>query len=146
MTPRLFGLVARAEAVTWAGLLVGMVLKYVTATTEVGVQVFGMLHGVVFLGYVLTTVVVAVDQRWSRGTTLLGLACAVPPFLTLAFERYAERRGLLGDRWRLRSADPVSPYERLVAWLVRHPARGAATGLLGVAALTGAALLLGPPV
>jgi integral membrane protein len=146
VTPRLLRLVARAEAVTWAGLLAGMFLKYVTETTEVGVQVFGMLHGVVFIGYVLATVVVAVDQRWSPGRTLAGLACAVPPFLTLAFERYAERHGLLADHWRLRSTDPVGLPERLVAWLVRHPVRGAATGVVGVLALTGAALLLGPPV
>jgi integral membrane protein len=146
VSPRLFRRVAVAEAFTWAGLLAGMFLKHVTETTEVGVQVFGMLHGVVFIGYVLTTVVVAVDQQWSRGRILAGLASAVPPFLTLVFERYAERRGLLGDRWRLRSAEPATLPERLVAWLVRHPARGAAAGAAGVAVLTGVALLVGPPV
>ncbi len=146
LTPRLFRTVAVAEAFTWAGLLAGMFLKYVTGTTEVGVQVFGMLHGIVFIGYVLTTVVVAVDQRWSRGRTLLGLVSAIPPFATLLFERYAERRGLLADHWRLRSEPPATPAERLVGWLVRHPARGAATGVLGVVVLTGVALLAGPPV
>lgn len=145
-SPLLFRRVAVAEAFTWAGLLAGMFLKYVTETTEVGVQVFGMLHGVVFIGYVLTTVVVAVDQQWSARRTLVGLASAVPPFLTLAFERYAASRGLLADRWRLRAIDPVTVPERLVAWLVRHPARGAAAGLTGVAVLTAAALLVGPPV
>jgi integral membrane protein len=145
VSPRLFRRVAVAEAFTWAGLLAGMFLKHVTETTEVGVQVFGMLHGVVFIGYVLTTVVVAVDQQWSRGRILAGLASAVPPFLILVFERYAERRGLLGDRWRLRSAEPATLPERLVAWLVRHPARGAAAGAAGVAVLTGVALLVGPP-
>jgi integral membrane protein len=146
LSPRLFRTVAVAEAFTWAGLLAGMFLKYVTETTEVGVQVFGMLHGVVFVAYVLTTVVVAVDQRWSAGRTLAGLACAVPPFLTLVFERYAERHDLLADRWRLRTTDPATAAERVVAWLVRHPLRGAFTGLVGVAALTGLALLVGPPV
>lgn len=145
MSPRLFRRVAVAEALTWAGLLAGMVLKYVTRTTEVGVQVFGMLHGVVFIGYVLVTLAVAVDQQWSRGRTLLGLASAVPPFLTLWFERYAARHDLLADRWRLRTTDPAGPPETVVAWLVRHPARGAAAGALGVVVLTGAALLVGPP-
>ncbi len=146
MSPLLFRHVAVAEAVTWAGLLVGMFLKYVTGTTEVGVQVFGMLHGTVFVAYVLTTAVVAVDQRWSRSRTLLGLASAVPPFVTLWFERYAAAHGLLADRWRLRAAEPGSAAERLVAWLVRHPARGAAAGVAGVVVLTGVALLVGPPV
>ena len=52
MSPtRLFRTVAVAEAVTWTGLLVGMFLKYVTETTELGVRVFGMLHGVVFVAF-----------------------------------------------------------------------------------------------
>ena len=76
---RLFRTVAIAEAVTWTGLLVGMFLKYVTETTELGVRVFGMLHGVVFVAYVVTTVVVWVDRRWSAGRGLLALVAAVPP-------------------------------------------------------------------
>ena len=142
---RLFRLVARAEAVTGALLLTGMVLKYVTRTTELGVQVFGMLHGVVFIAYCLVTVLVAVDQRWSRGRALLGLAAAVPPFATVWFDRYAERSGLLADDWRLRSTAPAGPLERFVSWLLRRPGQGLVAGLVAVGALTGLALLVGPP-
>lgn len=145
MSPLLLRRVAVAEALTWAGLLFGMFLKYVTETTELGVRIFGMAHGVVFIGYVLVTLAVAVDQQWSRGRTLLGLACAVPPFLTLWFERYAVRHGLLAERWRLAATDPAGPAERVVGWLVRHPVRGAVAGLVAVAVLTGLALLVGPP-
>ena len=146
-SPRqLFRATAVAEAVTWALLLTGMVLKYVTRTTEVGVQVGGMLHGVVFLAYVLSAVAVALDARWSRGRTLLALVAAVPPFLTVWFERSADRRGELPTRWRLREESPAGPVERVLAWLVRNPVAGAGAGVAGVAALTGLALLVGPPV
>ena len=146
MSPRrLFRTVALAEAVTWALLLAGMYLKYVPETTEVGVRVGGMLHGVVFVAYCLTTLLVAVDQRWSAGRTLVGLAAAVPPFATLAFERYAARRGPLGGSWRLAVEEPTGPVERACGWLVRHPVGGALAGLAAVAALTGVALLVGPP-
>jgi integral membrane protein len=146
MSPRLlFRRVAIAEAVTWALLLTGMFLKYVTETTELGVRVFGMVHGVVFVAYCLTTVLVAVDQRWSAGRTLLGLAAAVPPFFTVLFDRYAERRDALDDSWRLRGAEPSGPVQRAVAWLLRNPRRGALSGLVAVVALTGLALLVGPP-
>jgi len=141
----LFRRVAIAEAVTWALLLTGMFLKYVTDTTELGVRIFGMAHGIVFIAYCLTTVVVAVDQRWSRGRLLVGLAASVPPFVTIAFDRYAERRGMLATSWRLVAEAPSGQVERAVAWLLRHPVRGAAAGVLGVAALTGVALLVGPP-
>ncbi|NYE35950.1 integral membrane protein [Nocardioides cavernae] len=142
----LYRLVARAEAVTWALLLTGMFLKYVTETTELGVQVFGMVHGVVFIAYGLTTVLLAIDQRWSIGRLALGLLCAVPPFATVPFESYAERAGLLGDTWRLRSEAPAGPLEKAAAWLIRRPAQGALVGLLAVAGLTGVALVVGPPV
>ncbi|RYP86709.1 DUF3817 domain-containing protein [Nocardioides guangzhouensis] len=146
MTPLvLFRRVAVAEAVTWALLLLGMVLKYLTETTELGVRVFGMVHGVVFVAYCVTTVLVTVDQRWSARRALLGLAAAVPPFCTVWFDRYAESRGLLPATWRLRADPPVTVLERPAAWALRHPGRGAAAGVATVGALTAVALLVGPP-
>lgn len=145
LTPRgLFRALATAEAVTWALLLTGMFLKYVTETTELGVQVFGMVHGVVFIGYCLVTLVVAIDQRWSTGRTVLGLLAAVPPFATLLFEAYAERRGMLGTEWLSRDDSPTAR-ERAVCWLLRHHRLAAGLLVVAVAALTGVALVLGPP-
>lgn len=149
MSPtRLYRLLARAEAVTWALLLTGMFLKYVTETTELGVRVFGLLHGVVFIAYCLVTGLLWVDQRWSFGRFLLGLASAIPPFATIPFEMYAERRGLLGapdSPWRLASEEPRSVLEKLTAFVVRRPLQGAFVGLLAVAGLTAVALVVGPP-
>lgn len=146
MSPQsLFRRVAIAEAVTWALLLTGMFLKYVTETTELGVSVFGMLHGVVFVAYAVVAVVVAIDQRWSARRALVALASAVPPFATVPFDRWVEKHHPLEESWRLRTAEPGGPLERLVAWLVRSPGQGVAAGLVAVAALTGLALLVGPP-
>ena len=73
MSPALlFRRVAVAEAITWALLLTGMFLKYVTETTELGVSVFGMLHGVVFVAYGVVTLVVAVDDA-QRASTAAGM-------------------------------------------------------------------------
>ncbi len=126
-----------------------MFLKYATGTTELGVRVFGMVHGIVFVAYCVAAVTVAVDRRWSPGRALLALVAAVPPFATLAFERYAERRDALGGRdesWRLRTEPARTLLERIVAWLVRHPTLGAGAGALTVAGLTAVALAVGPPV
>jgi integral membrane protein len=146
---RLFRTVAVAEAVTWALLLVGMFLKYVTETTDVAVSVFGMVHGVVFIAYVLVAVLVAVDQRWSTGRTVLALLAAVPPFLTVLFDVLAERRGAFAPTWRLTAADTGGPsggLDRPVGWLLRHPGRGALAGAGAVLVLTAVALAVGPPV
>jgi hypothetical protein len=77
-------------------------------------------------------------------TLALGLVAAVPPFATLLFERYAERRGLLGDEWLSRHDSPTAP-QRVVCWLLRHHRLTAGFFVVAVAGLTGAALVVGPP-
>lgn len=141
----LFRRVAIAEAVTWALLLSGMFLKYVTETTDLAVRVFGMVHGVVFIAYCLVTLLVYVDQKWTVGRLVLGLASAVPPFMTVWFDRYAEQRGGLAPAWRLTTDAPASALDRPVAWLLRNPVHGALAGLVALAGLTAVALAVGPP-
>ena len=88
---RLYRLLAVAEVITWALLISGMILKYVLHITELGVRIGGGIHGFVFLAYCAATVLVGVDQRWGAGRIALGLGSAVIPFVTVAFERWAER-------------------------------------------------------
>lgn len=148
MTPRtLFGWLARAEAVTWALLLLGMALKYVTHTTELGVRVFGLVHGVVFLAFVLVALVLRVDQRWRARETLLVLACAVVPFATLGVERVVERGGLARGRWRLAPGGdtPRTASEHLVAAALVRPAAALLLAAAAVGVTTLSLLAVGPP-
>ena len=93
-----FAVIAMIEAVTWTGLLLGMFLKYVTESTDLGVWLFGRLHGLAFLGYVVTTVLVGMRLRWPMWALLVALLAAVPPLLTWPVEWWFRRRGLLSDR------------------------------------------------
>ena len=96
LNPRtLFRTVAIAEAFSWAGLLVGMLLKHVLKVTELGVQVFGPIHGAIFVAYLVSVLVVRRPLRWGLKTVLLAAVASVPPFATLAFEVWADRRGRL---------------------------------------------------
>ncbi|MCM0676430.1 DUF3817 domain-containing protein [Micromonospora phytophila] len=105
---RLFVVAAIAEAVSWAALLAGMAVKYGPPANELGVQVFGPIHGGLFMAYGVLVLAVARLRRWSLLTTGVALACAVPPFATLVFERWARRRGLLETvRTPDREATPV---------------------------------------
>lgn len=144
---RLFITVATAEAVTWTLLLIGMFLKYVTETTELGVRIGGMLHGIVFIAYVLVSVIVWIDQKWPAKQGIITLASAVPPLLTLWTERWLDRDGHLASQWRLttKGAAATSP-EKLVSAALRRPLPAALVLLLAVGVLTGLALLVGPPV
>ena len=96
-----FRVVAVAEAISWLGLLAGMFVKWVLQTSEVGVQVFGPIHGGVFVVYVLVALVAARVLRWSLPTTVLALAASVPPLATVWFERWATRTGSLPERSEL---------------------------------------------
>ncbi len=146
MTPRnVFRTLAITEAVTWIALLTGMFVKYVVGTTDVGVRLAGPVHGVAFIAYCLATIVVAVDQQWSRGRTVLGLVSSVPPLMTVWFDRHVESRGGLDDQWHSRR-DSGTAAQRAVCWLLRHHRQAIAGFVVAVAALTGLALAVGPPV
>ena len=54
-----FRIVAVAEACSWIGLLAGMYVKWVLKASEVGVHVFGPIHGAIFLAYVAVALVAA---------------------------------------------------------------------------------------
>lgn len=43
-----FRAVAIAEAVSWVGLLIGMFFKYVVVGDDIGVTIFGPIHGAIF--------------------------------------------------------------------------------------------------
>ena len=142
---RLYRVLALAEMVTWTLLLLGMLLKYVLQVTELGVRIGGALHGFVFLSYVVVTVLVAVDQRWSIGRLALGVGSALIPYLTVPFEQWAHRRWLLGDSWRLREGPPHTLPERVAALALRRPVLAAVVAVVVVAVVFSVLLSLGPP-
>lgn len=89
---RVFRVVAVAEALSWLGLLAGMLVKYVIGQNEIGVKVFGPVHGAMFVAYLVALLWVARAQRWGFGRLVLGAAAAVPPFTSVVFERWVARR------------------------------------------------------
>ena len=95
---KLFVAIALIEALTWTGLLVGMYLKYVSGTTDLGVWLFGRLHGAAFLFYLAVTLVSAVRLRWPWWASILALLAAAPPLVTVPLEMWFRRIGLLGHR------------------------------------------------
>ncbi|UNK56217.1 DUF3817 domain-containing protein [Pseudoxanthomonas daejeonensis] len=94
---RLFAVAAFLEALTWAGLLVGMLLKYGTGTTDLGVWLFGRLHGAAFLFYVVVSLYAGVRLRWPLWALLVALLAAIPPLVTVPVEMWFRRIGLLSQ-------------------------------------------------
>jgi integral membrane protein len=91
-----FRLVAMAEALSWIGLLTGMYFKYLgTPRTEIGVHIFGMIHGLVFLAFLALGVLVGRPARWSVTIWAAALLASLVPLASVVFLRWAERSGAL---------------------------------------------------
>jgi integral membrane protein len=92
---RSFRLLAIAEAFSWAALLVGMFLKWITRTTGLGVGIAGPIHGAFFIGYGIVALSLWGLQRWPFRVALFAGLSAIFPFATVWFERWADRQGYL---------------------------------------------------
>ena len=91
-----FRVAAVAEAISWAGLLIGMILKYgFAASGEGGVPVLGMVHGIIFICYVVVSIAVFKPLGWKPKTLVLALLASIPPLFTWWFETWALRTGKL---------------------------------------------------
>lgn len=89
-----FRLVALLEAVSWVGLLVGMYFKYLASSpTEIGVKIFGMAHGLIFVGFVVAALLAGIAFKWSFGTWLLALIASIVPLGSVIFLIWADRTG-----------------------------------------------------
>jgi integral membrane protein len=81
-------LVSILEGLSLLGLLgIAMPLKYILHQPE-AVRIVGLIHGVLFISYVLLLVQNAIEQRWPLKKVGLGLLLSVVPFGAF----YAERR------------------------------------------------------
>lgn len=71
--------IAFAEATSFLALLVASFVKR-TGGGELGVQVLGPIHGLLFIAYVVVALNIRHDLGWSAKTTFWVLVGAVVPF------------------------------------------------------------------
>lgn len=98
-TRTVFRAVAIAEALSWAVLLIAMGFKWLPEpNNDQAVRIPGMIHGGIFILYVISCLVAARSFGWNLKTLFLALASSIPPFFTYVFEALADKRGLLGRK------------------------------------------------
>ena len=143
----LFRTLAIAEAISWTLLIGGLILR-ATADLALAVTIGGGVHGFVFLAYGATAVLVAKNQRWGVGPTVVAIASAVIPYATIPTEIWLHRTGRLRGAWRREAgSDPrdAAWHDRLMRWFLRRPW---VLGLLlaaAVAVIFVVLLIVGPP-
>ena len=143
----LFRALAILEAISWTLLIAGLILR---ATTDwaLGVTIGGGIHGFIFLSYGATVILVALNNRWRVGPTVLALVSAVIPYATIPAELWLQRSGRLAGAWRLEATDDprdATWYDRLMRWFLRRPWVLGALIALAVVLLFVVLLILGPP-
>jgi integral membrane protein len=141
---RVYSVMATAEMVTWTALIAAMIARYGFGYDGGLFFVAGLSHGVIFLAYCITAVVIGVTLRWGSGTITLAVLSAIPPWLTIPFDRWLARRGKLAGDWRLDATDG-SAFERFVRWWVRRPVLFLVVMVAGMALAITGLLLVGPP-
>ncbi|MEW1957026.1 DUF3817 domain-containing protein [Kineococcus sp. NPDC059986] len=110
LAARWFRVIATFEAISWTALLIAMFLKWIVkAPHEGGVPVVGMVHGIGFVVYVLSTLWAYRTLHWTFKTLVVGVVAGFPPFGTLVFERWLVRHGLLTTRSRRSSTAAAAP-------------------------------------
>lgn len=71
--------IALVEATSFIALLIASLVKR-TGGSELGVQILGPIHGVLFIAYVVVALNIRDDMGWSGRTTFWVLVGAVVPF------------------------------------------------------------------
>ena len=143
----LFRILAIAEAISWTLLIGGLILR-ATAGLAIAVSIGGGIHGFVFLAYGATAILVAKNQRWTAGPTVIAIASAVIPYATIPTEVWLQRSGRLAGEWRrTATADPrdASWHDRLLRWFLMRPWVLAVLLAAVVAVVFAVLLVVGPP-
>ena len=148
MTPkRLYGIVATAEMVTWALLIIGMIARYGFDFHSLMFP-FGLAHGTAFVSYAVVSGVVGLNQRWKFGHVFGAVALAIVPFATLPFDRWLNRRGMLEGQWRTEATDDprdAGVIDRMLRFWLRHPVALFVSLAVAVVVVVFVLLQLGPP-
>ena len=141
-----FRVLAIAEVVTWTLLITGLILR-AALEWSLAVSIGGGIHGFVFLAYGATAVLVALNNRWTAGPTVLAVASAVIPYATIPAERWLHRRGLLDGSWRVADAEEADRrwYDGPLRWFLRRPWVLVLLLVAAVTAIFVVLLLIGPP-
>lgn len=147
-TPKtLFRVLAFAEVVTWTILIAALIARALGAPSIV-VTIGGGIHGLIFLSYGATAILVAMNQRWKVGPTILAIASAIIPYATVPVERGLDKRGMLEGQWRLtETEDPRDKvwYDRWMRFFLNRPWALAIIIVLAIVGLYAALLIIGPP-
>lgn len=149
MTPRIFyRTIAIAEAITWTLLIAAMIMKYVLKVGGWPVSIGGFAHGLVFIAYATTAVLVGLNQRWPKRQIVGAAATAFVPYLTIPFDKWLEKQNMLDGGWRTTATDhPRDSHwvNVVLRWMLNRPVLLSMVFVVFVGGVMATMLFVGPP-
>jgi integral membrane protein len=133
---------------TWALLIAAIVIRETIGLSPNIFTIAGATHGLAFMGYSVTAVLVGVNQRWPLQQTAIAVVLAIVPFATYPFDRYLEKKSMMDGEWRIEGTkDPRdnTRFDRLFRWFIFRPVLLILTLVVFVVSLFAFLLWLGPP-
>lgn len=89
----LFRLAAIAEACGWSLLISGILWAHFSLPGDrIPVLIAGQIHGLLFLMYALASIGLYPNLKWSRKRAFVALIASAPPYGSLIFEQWAQRK------------------------------------------------------
>jgi integral membrane protein len=75
-----------------------MYFKHLAGTTEIGVKIFGPLHGGIFMAFLVAALLVGIARKWSLLTWACALLGSIVPLGSVIFVIWADRTGRIDAR------------------------------------------------
>lgn len=125
-----------------------MLLKYVGGLGTLPVLIGGSIHGLIFITYAVTSVLVGVNQRWRVPRIVTAVVMAIVPYATIPFDLRMDRQGALDGDWHREASDDPRDrtwVRRLLRWFLNHPAILVTVFVLAVVVIMTVLLIIGPP-
>lgn len=148
-TPKsLYGFAAVGEAITWALLLTGLLLRTLGLSPDWLIPTVGSIHGFMFLSYAVIAALVGVNQRWRVSRIVTGVALAIVPFATLPFDRSLAKKDMLEGVWRIEGSEhprDAGWFDRLFRWFISRPIVLILVLVAGVSLIFAVLVTAGPP-
>ena len=83
----IFRIIAFFEGVSYILLLfIAVPIKYILGNDK-WVQMLGMPHGLLFIGYLIMTVILRSKESWKKTTFIIILICSIIPFGTFYVDK-----------------------------------------------------------
>ncbi len=90
-----FRTTALIEGISWLGMLTALAIKYPLHGSPLPVTIWGWVHGIAWIAFVLACIAAAIRFRWTWWALPTGIIGSTLPFLTIPFDLWMERTGRL---------------------------------------------------